>query len=82
MKAEIPEHLWEMATEEQQFLLKKLPPQLLDILIRMSDKDLLVPKSCRHLESLWNDLSLLRDMQLVKQKERDVLYQFSLNLGS
>jgi len=82
LKAEIPEHLWEMATEEQQFLLKNLSPQLLDILIRMSDKDLLVPKSCRYLESLWNDLSLLRDMQLVKQKERDVLYQFSLNLGS
>lgn len=80
-KAAVPEHLWQRSTPEQQFLLRCLPPDLVEILVQISRKDLLLPKKQKYLEHLWNDLCLLRDLQLITQKDRGELYQFTLSLG-
>ena len=44
-------------------------------------KDLLIPKSRRYLEPLWEDLRLLRNLKFVIETDRDQLYQYTLAIG-
>ena len=54
---------------------------MIDILARLMIKDLLIPKSRRYLEPLWEDLRLLRNLRFVIESDRDQLYQYTLALG-
>jgi len=81
IEVDIPHDLWSMATPEQKFLMKCLPQRLIDILARLMIKDLLIPKSRRYLEPLWEDLRLLRNLRFVEESDRDQLYQYTLAIG-
>lgn len=81
IEVDIPPELWAQATPEQKFLLRCLPQRLIDILARLMIKDLLIPKSRRYLEPLWEDLRLLRNLRFVVESDRDQLYQYTLAIG-
>jgi len=81
IEVDIPQQLWVQATPEQKFLLRCLPQRLIDILDRLMIKDLLIPKSRRYLEPLWEDLRLLRNLKFVIETDRDQLYQYTLAIG-
>lgn len=76
----VPQVLLAKATPDEKFLLTCLPQRYLDILLQLRVKDILLPKTSRYVNPLWEDLWLLRNLRLVRESEKGNLLRYSLNL--
>ncbi len=79
--SEIPKQLITLSDPNEAYIMQYLPSRVLGILERLLDQDILLPKRQRFISSLWEDLKLLRFLQLVSERETGDLLHYSLNLS-